>query len=326
MNLSQTVFCLFLTMGLWACQEIQHQEIAQINLEKDLGDLEIFGEGIISTNLYERDIAIAPNGDEIIYTLGDYKQARRCLVQIRKSEGNWSEPEVLNISGKHQDIEPFYAEEGEKLFFASNRPITKGSDRKDYNIWYSNREGANWGEPKPMNDKINSESDEFYPSLSKNGNLYFTSTRKGGIGREDIFVSRVINGAYQEAEVLDTTINTKYYEFNSFINPDENLLIFSSFGRPDGYGGGDLYFSRKLENGEWSEAKNMGEKINSAKLDYCPFIDEERNIFYFTSDRMEVDSNRISEIEKLKSFANSTQNGMGDIYRIGMDKLDLNPQ
>lgn len=315
---------LFILIGILGCQEVEQKKSTELNIDSEVEKVELFGKGIISTNLYERDIAISPDGEELIYTLGDYKQQKRYLVQIRKSGGKWAEATVLDISGVYQDIEPFYAEDGKRLYFASNRPIEEGSERKDYNIWYSDKEGAKWGQAKAMNEKINTEKDEFYPSLSKNGNLYFTSTRDGGIGREDIFVSKRINGEHREAEVLDSTVNTKNYEFNSYINPEENLLIFSSFGRADGYGGGDLYYSKKGENGKWSEAKNMGKEINSDKLDYCPFIDDRRNIFYFTSERIEENLDSISKIEELKTFSNKAQNGMGDIYRIGMEELEFN--
>ena len=201
--------------------------------------------------------------------------------------------------------------------------MDKNSDRKDYNIWYSEKSGTSWKEPIILSEKINTEQDEFYPSLSSNENLYFTSTRKEGIGREDIFISKMEGGEYQESEVLDTTINTKFFEFNSFINPDENLLIFSSFGRPDGLGGGDLYYCKKDKNGKWSDAINMGKKINSEKLDYCPFIDIKRGNFYFTSDRTQEDKSTLKTVEELKNFSNEIQNGMGNIYRIGINELEL---
>ena len=311
----------FLSTLILSCKNIDSQETRELDLASMPDKVELFGEGLISTNLYERDIAISPDGNELIYTLGDYKQQRRFLMQIRKLNGKWGEPEILNISGEYQDIEPFYAEDGNSLFFASNRPMEKGSKREDYNIWYSNRDGDQWSSPKALNRNINTEGDEFYPSISNNGNLYFTATRKDGVGSEDIFISKKIDGEYQEPVALDSSINTEFYEFNSYINPEENLIIFSSFGREDGFGGGDLYYSKKDKDGNWSKAKNMGENINSAQLDYCPFIDVRRNNLYFTSERTVRNTDKINNIEDIRAFANKTQNGMGNIYKIGIDEL-----
>jgi len=288
-----------------------------LQLEYDKDELELFGPHFISTHLHERDIAIHPLGQELIYTLGNQKQSRRALVALHQQGKNWSPPSVLNISGKYQDIEPFYANDGNRLFFASNRPMRGESEAGDYNIWYADRDIDGWKSPIALDTIINREGDEFYPSLSANGNLYFTATREDGIGREDIFVSRFENEIWQKPSVLDSNINTKFYEFNAYIDPDETVLIFSSFGRPDGQGGGDLYYSIKEADGSWSKSKNMGDIVNSPQLDYCPFIDVENDVFYFTSERFESDNKPIT-VESLKANSFKPQNGFGDIYRIPM--------
>ena len=306
-----------------SCKDTKTEQVIRLNLDVTTNSVALFGDGVVSTGLYERDLAISPDGDQLIYTLGDYKQQRRSLVQVDKINGLWGEPELVSFSGTYQDIEPFYADQGKTLFFASNRPIDKNSTRKDYNIWYSTKTDGEWGQPKALNTTINTEEDEFYPSVSNNGNLYFTATKAEGIGKEDIFMSKKINGVYQKATVLDSTINTKHYEFNAYVTPEENVLIFSSYGRADGFGGGDLYYSVKDKNGHWSPSKNMGKDINSEKLDFCPFVDVNRNNFYFTSERFVIDSSKINTVKELKAFANRAQNGTANIYAIGLDALEL---
>lgn len=294
-----------------------------IDLEISPEQLEVFAKDLISTPLYERDIAISPDGNQIVYTLGNYNQTIRTLVNIKKESNKWGQKVILPFSGNYNDIEPFFAADGRKLFFASNRPIGGDSTRTDYNIWYSELVDGHWNKPIALDTLVNSQQDEFYPSVSANGNLYFTATRTEGIGREDIFLSTFSEGKYQAPIVLDSTINTKVFEFNAYINPEEDLLIFSSYGRPDGLGGGDLYYSKKDKTGNWREAKNLGDIINSDKLDYCPFIDIPRNNFYFTSDRAKPAEERINTVPELTIEANKVLNGMGNIYRIRMDKLNL---
>lgn len=282
--------------------------------------LEIFGRDIISTPLYERDLAISPGGDEIIFTVGDYRQNIRCLVSMKKIKDNaWGEKVILPFSGQYQDIEPFIAPDGDRLFFASNRPLTENSERSDYNIWSSKRVDGSWGEPTALSELINTEVDEFFPSVANNGNLYFTATRSNGIGLEDIFLSRFIDGIYQIPEPLDTNINTATYEFNAYISPDEDLIIFSSYGRSDDLGGGDLYFSRRLADSQWMKSENL-KAINSDKLDYCPFVDFSRGNFYFSSERL-GNTTGIKSFADIERQANQVQNGFGDIYRISLEQL-----
>ena len=295
---------------------------SSVDIQTAADSLTLFAEGVISTSLYERDIAIHPQGDEIIYTLGDYKQNVRCLVVLNKKEGAWETPKIMSISGKYHDIEPFYANNGNKLFFASNRPIYNDSTRNDYNIWYSDRIEGRWSEPRALDSIINTRGDEFFPSLSENGNLFFTATRKNGVGREDIFLSEYDEGKFKFPEPLPNEINTTAYEFNAYISPKEDLIVFSSYGRSDGFGGGDLYISHKNENGTWSQSKNMGALINSDKLDYCPFIDWKNQNFYFTSERIVPAHKDLKSVSSLKDLANSPLNGFGNIYKIGLDKLE----
>lgn len=293
-----------------------------IDIQTVADSLTLLGESVISTSFYERDIAINPHGDEIIYTLGDYKQNNRCLVVLNKENGKWGKPEIMSISGKYHDIEPFYTNNGNRLYFASNRPIYNDSTRNDYNIWYSDRIENVWSEPKALDSIINTRGDEFFPSLSEKGNLFFTAARNNGVGREDIFISEYEGGKFKSPSPLPIEINTTFYEFNAYVSPKEDIIIFSSFGRDDGLGGGDLYISSKDENGKWGQSRNMGEFVNSDKLDYCPFIDWGNRNFYFTSDRIALDNKEIKSVNSLKQIANSTLNGFGNIYKIGLNKLE----
>lgn len=309
---------------LLSCQShIATQEpTSTIDIQSVSDTLTLFGQGIISTSLYERDLAINPQGDEIIYTLGDYKQTKRCLVLLKKENGKWLEPKMMSISGKYQDIEPFYTNNGNTLYFASNRPIYNDSTRHDYNIWYSDKIEGLWSEPEALDSIINTRGDEFFPSLSDKGNLFFTATREDGVGREDIFMSEYEAGNFKAPKPLPLEINSGAYEFNAYISPKEDLIIFSSYGRDDDLGGGDLYMSRKNEGGIWSPSENMGELINSNKLDYCPFIDWENGNFYFTSERMEINNEDLKNVKAIKELSHSTLNGFGNIYKIGLDKID----
>ncbi len=143
------------------------------------------------------------------------------------------------------------------------------------------------------------------------------------MGKEDIYVSRLVNAEYQSPSPLDTNINTATYEFNAFVSPDEDLLIFGSYGRPDDLGGGDLYISRRESGGSWGKAYHPGAPVNSDRLDYCPFIDFPRGNFYFTSEREEPFPGRINTVEELEQQSIAPQNGLGDLYRIAFSQLRI---
>ncbi|MEZ4684644.1 MAG: hypothetical protein R3B47_00800 [Bacteroidia bacterium] len=159
--------------------------------------------------------------------------------------------------------------------------------------------------------------------MTANGNLYFTAIYENGIGSEDIFLSKNQNGTYLPPEPLDTMVNGKGYEFNAWVSPDERMIIFSSFGRPDGFGGGDLYVSKKDAEGHWMAAQNLGKDINSDKLDFCPFYDRQNQLLYFTSRRRVAAVPPLKSLESFREASEQVDNGLGNIYRIHVGSFDF---
>ncbi len=281
---------------------------------------EIFG---LSTGFSERDFAISPDGAEIYYTLQSPQGVFQTIVYCKKSiNGTWSKPEIAPFAGKYSDLEPAFSADGKKLYFASNRP-KQGTMPKDFDIWVVNKENGHWGEPQNLGDIINTPEDEFYPAIARNGNLYFTAAYKTAVGKEDIFVSKFEQGKYSQPVPLDTAVNSKTYEFNAFVSPDEDYIIFTSYGRKDDMGRGDLYMSIKDASGKWLPAQNLS-MLNSNRLDYCPFVSPDKKILFFTSERINIPNTYISspvKIDDLLETYTSPQNGAGDIYWVSFEKI-----
>ncbi|TXG38726.1 TolB-like translocation protein [Seonamhaeicola maritimus] len=301
---------------LLACScKKQESQKSSIDFEISPDSLEVLFPNEISSHLTQRDFALSPDKNEVIYTLGDQKETKRVLVSMIRENGIWSKKTMLPFCGSYQDIEPSFSPYGSYLFFASTRPIYGDSTRTDYNIWVSKKENNVWQDPIALDSTINSKGQEYFPSVTNSGNIYFTASRPEGLGLEDIYVSEFKNETYQNPKVLDSTINSKSYEFNAFVNPDENLIIYSSYGRPDGLGGGDLYYSTKNSKGHWNPAKNFGEPINSDKLDFCPFYYAQTGTLYFSSLRTHY-PDTIKSVEEFISLAEQPGNGLSSIYRI----------
>jgi Tol biopolymer transport system component len=297
---------------------------SQINAQsKTTTDLPtLFLEGVISTNLNERDMAISPDGQDMYYTLLGNQNVFSTIIHREKLSNNkWSAPTVASFSGNYGDLEPAFSPDGKKLFFSSNRPIT-GNEPKDYDIWVTENINGNWSEPKNLGVNINTKANEFYPSVAANGNLYFTAEYDKGPGKEDIYVSRWINGSFTKSAALDSAINSDFWEFNAFVSPDETFIIFTSYGRKDDMGGGDLYLSVKDAKNQWQPAQNLV-LINSTKLDYCPFVTADQKTLYFTSKRHNLPSSYAKDVtfEELVRAYNGASNGSDDIYETNFERL-----
>ena len=282
----------------------------------------LFLEGIVSTELNERDMAISPDGSEMYYTLQANHNALSTIIgRKRMSNNKWSDPFVASFSGRYADLEPAFSPDGKKLYFSSNRP-TSGQQAKDYDIWVVEKINGNWSAPHNLGSPVNTNANEFYPSSTTSGNLYFTAEYEDkGVGKEDIYVSRWVNGNFTNAIPLDTAVNSKMWEFNAFVPADETYVLFTSYGRKDDKGGGDLYVSLKDKDGTWLPAKNLA-LVNSNKLDYCPFVTPDQKTFFFTSGRHNLSAyDKTRTFEELSRIYNSTANGSENIYWMSFPKL-----
>lgn len=270
-----------------------------------------------------RDLALNQEKDEAVFSAQSVMGDISVLVYVKKVNDVWINPEVISFSGRYFDLEPFFSKDGLELYFVSNRPMDQTSDKtKDFDIWYVTRNSKQeqWSKPKNIGAPINTEMDEFYPSIANNKNLYFTLDNPKLNQKDDIYVSEFKNGEYTQPRRLGDGINSNGYEFNAFVSSDESFLIYTCYNKEGGYGSGDLYISRRTENGEWSPAENMGNGINSDKMEYCPFVDESTNTLYFTSKRNSLKPTFQSTVnlkELIETF-NSYENGLSRLYQVNL--------
>ncbi|MFD0862668.1 hypothetical protein ACFQ1M_10680 [Sungkyunkwania multivorans] len=272
-------------------------------------------------NINIRDMAISPNYNEIFFTLDGPKYAFRTILTSKKIDGAWQPFEVASFSGSYHDIEPAFSSDGSQLFFASRRPAKGDEPKKDYDIFVTKKLADQWTEPIRLNENINSNDNEYYPSVTLDGRLYFTATRMDTKGKEDIYVSKFEDGDYQTAQSVGGKLNTHHYEYNAFVSPDGSYAIYGAYGRQGGFGKGDLYISF-FKDGIWQEGINLGEMINSPQLDYCPFVTSDGKYLFFTSEKSEIrDHYDALSMDALKSVMNQPANGVSRVYYVPFQSI-----
>ena len=272
-----------------------------------------------------RDIAMSPDGNNIMFTSQSVMVNLSAIITVSKEGTTWSSPQVASFSGQDFDLEPFFSLDGLKLYFVSTRPLeTSSTEPKDFDIWYVERKtiNDNWSQPINIGSPINTEHGEFYPSIANNGNFYFTRDNPTLKRKDDIYISAFKDGKYSEPIALPDAINSEGYEYNAFIAPDESYLLYGCYNRKDGLGSGDLYISYKTEKG-WSEAKNLGNTINTDKMDYCPFVDTKTKTLYFTSklDNTVTTFEKPLSLNSLLEEFNKYDNGLSRLYKVSIEDL-----
>jgi outer membrane protein OmpA-like peptidoglycan-associated protein/tetratricopeptide (TPR) repeat protein len=121
-------------------------------------------------------------------------------------------------------------------------------------------------------------------NMSPDGDWLFFAGNFGGqgYGDFDIYVCYATPKGWSAPYNLGAAINTEFWESSPSISPDKQSLYFSS-NRPGGYGGKDLFISRRRADGSWGLAENLGPEINTTADDLAPFIHADNQTLYFTS-------------------------------------------
>ena len=160
-----------------------------------------------------------------------------------------------------------------------------GGNYPNYDLYYSEYDGFEWSQPKPLPGKINkNDCWESQPSLSSDGKLlFFVSDRPGGYGGSDIWYSiRKSDGSWNDPVNMGPTINTSKNERSPFLHTDSKTLYFSSNGH-DGLGGQDIFYSKMNEKKQWTEPKNIGYPINTENDEVDFFVSLDGKTGYFSS-------------------------------------------
>ncbi len=227
--------------------------------------------------------ALSPDGQTLFFTQVAEDFSGIGIYTANLVDGIAQSIQPVRIQGiALQGTDVMISPDGERLFYSARSAFDSNDELADYNLYVSEKGEQVWSTPKPLPSAINSISDEFYPSVTNNGDLYFARRIKDQ--NLDIFVSHLVNGQYQPAQRLGHSINSDILEGDAFVASDGSYLIFARMKASDALGMTDLYISYR-QNGEWTIAENMGTTINSSGIDGSPFVSRDNNWLYFTSNR-----------------------------------------
>ena len=194
------------------------------------------------------------------------------------------------INTPFPDYYPYISKDGEVLVFTSRRKANKGGP-PEFDGYYSSdiwlvesledglTPARNFGSP-------NSSGDEQAVGISDDGKTVFVYVDR----IDPKMVGDIYSSTFREKDLkygrikpLTENVNSKSFEAAASMSSDEQTLFFSS-NRPGGYGGLDLWMSRKLPTGEWALPQNLGPEINTALDEDFPTLSTDNKTLYFASE------------------------------------------
>ena len=196
--------------------------------------------------------------------------------------GEWQEPISISktINTHANEGAATISGDGKSLVFTScNRPDSQG----DCDLYISFRTGEEWSKPKNMGSMVNSKAWDSQPSLSADGRtLYFSSTRGGGVGKEDIWVAYLKeDGSWLRPVNMGKSVNSAGRDMAPSIHSSGSTMYFVSDGHL-GLGGLDVFKTTKEESQKWSEPQNLGYPLNTHADEGSLFITPDNTIGYYS--------------------------------------------
>lgn len=237
------------------------------------------------------------SGDEKTLVFTRRLQFYDAVFYSRKENGKWSEP--LNLT-------PSFGVDGNSyctgLSYNGDELFVYRSDNFDGNLYVSKLRNGTWSKLEKLNSNINTKYWESHASLSRDGRtLYFTSNRDGGYGGLDVYKSeRKRGGDWGPAINLGPVINSRYNEDTPFVTDDGATLYFSSMGHYN-MGGYDIFYSTRLDNGQWAKPLNAGYPLNTTRDDRF-FVPLNDGAYAYYAKYDPADSYGMMDIYKLEVF------------------------
>ncbi len=182
-----------------------------------------------------------------------------------------------NINSINLEYFPSLTIDGKKMIFT--RRINSDED-----FYESELIDGKWTEAIPLGGMVNTNLNEGAQNISQDGELLiFTGCNyPEGAGSCDLYFSVKTKNGWSEPQNLGPRVNTEFWESSPSLSPDKKALYFAS-SMPGGFGGKDIWVTRRLITGQWSRPENLGEAVNTSGDESCPFMHADNETLYFNS-------------------------------------------
>ncbi|MEO9533416.1 MAG: OmpA family protein [Crocinitomicaceae bacterium] len=150
----------------------------------------------LNTQQYNMIAGVSPDGNSMLIKGifdKDMNYAKKGYSMVYRTATGWSEPEAIDIENyenmaKGAYVGAYWTQDGKHLVMSFSESSTNNSQ----DLYVSHKEdNGTWTRPKKLGATINTDGDDHSPFLASDGKtLYFSSNRDGGLGNNDIWMSK----------------------------------------------------------------------------------------------------------------------------------------
>jgi hypothetical protein len=237
-------------------------------------------------NNYLKFKSLIPSGNK--YLINNVNnQIQKCY----NAKALFNKPSSVNIS-QISDINSTFSDyaaqiisDGTAIYFSSKRKGIGNEKNKDgqykSDIYISEKKGKNWSKSEIIKNISGTANDNFC-CISNDGNYLFFSSDRDENKYDIYYCMKKDDNQWSAPYKLNDNINSKFNETFARISNDGNTLYFVS-DRRGGYGGKDIYKSKKMIIHDWGKAENFGKQINTSYDEESPFFSDNEKTLFFSS-------------------------------------------
>lgn len=237
----------------------------------------LFAVDVVASSRFKHgSITFSPDGLEAFwvseYAFSDSGYSIGGILTSRVENGYWTVPRLAPFSrvGLHDDV-PFFHPDGRRLYFLSSRTEDSAGVGRTARLWYVEKSSSGWSSPKVVQNDWGGHTLYWQFSIAANGNLYFASPDRGGLGNGDIWVAEYSGSDWLPPEPMGAPVNSAQMEMSPYIAPDESYLIFST-SSPENASGLYLKICRRGADGQWSKPEDVVSPSGKRIGGICPNV------------------------------------------------------
>jgi outer membrane protein OmpA-like peptidoglycan-associated protein len=232
----------------WTGQNFTDIYVANVNKDTTLTYSGNFSKKV-NTKFNESSPIFTKDGQTMYFTRNNFLNGKKgksgdksTFVKIYKAtliNGEWDNITELSFNNNESSFaHPALSLDEKIMYFASDMAGTTGySDIYKVKI----KENGNFGKPENLGTQINTTGRESFPSVDKDGNLYFASDGHLGLGGLDLFKAEINkDGSFEKPRNLGERINSPKDDFAATFY-DKTSGFFTS-NRENGKGFDDIYY------------------------------------------------------------------------------------
>lgn len=194
-----------------------------------------------------------------------------------------------DVNSNGPDYNPFIPEDQSYLLFSTKRDKGVAGNMIDYDgfkppdVFMCKVKGNEFDRAKNASMVVNSEWIEELVGISADGTYMYIRVDNED-ATDDIWYSTKKGRSWSKAIPLGQGINSEEPETAASSTPDGQTFYFARtpFQVP-GFGGTDIYMTKRLPGGLWSTPINLGPTINTQYDEQYPYVSFDGKTLYFSS-------------------------------------------